>query len=100
MEFVPSLNGTIGESFVVEKFYFPDEYKQNSKEYSCNADYAILILKDDLSKDYGYLGIDTRKENVNQKQEYEVCGYPSDTSEKDKKTQWKSNGPICEAFEN
>lgn len=33
------------------------------------------------------------------KQKYEVCGYPSDTSEKDKKTQWKSEGPLNDAFE-
>ena len=66
MEFIPSLNGSVGKPFSVEKAYFPDEYKESSKEYCCNYDYAILILKNDLSSEYGYLGIDARKENINQ----------------------------------
>ena len=39
-------------------------------------DYGVLELGEDLDRDYGYLGIDARQENIEIKKEIEIYGYP------------------------
>ena len=45
-----------------------------------------MELKNDLQEEYGYLGIDTSKENVKGVEEIELFGYPS------KKALWHGEG--------
>ena len=78
--------------------YFPNEYKKLKEDFS-NYDYAILLLKNDLSSEYGYLGLDTREENIKEENYYEICGYSKDNVQEEKNAQWKSTGHIFRGSE-
>ena len=48
-----------------------------------------MELEEDLGNRYGWLGIDTSKENTKRVEEIEVCGYPGD---KESYTMWQAVG--------
>ena len=49
----------------------------------CNFDYGIIELAYDLSEKFGFLGFDTREENVVEKEEMKIYGYTFDDDYKE-----------------
>ena len=47
----------------MKKIYYPEEYRKKSKKDISN-DFGIVELDGDLEEEYGYLGIDTRENNL------------------------------------
>ena len=66
-----------GKKVKVKEAYFHEEYKKKSKKEVLPYDIGVMELEEDLENDYGFLGIDTRKENLQIKEKIEVYGYPS-----------------------
>ena len=54
-------------------------------------DIGVLELEEELAEEYGYLGIDSRENNIKGVNEIEICGYPGD---KKRRTMWSSKGSI------
>ena len=63
IKFVPavSASGKNSKGFQAKKIYFPEEYKHREDG---KYDYGIIELEEDLEESYGYLGIDTRDNNI------------------------------------
>ena len=75
----------------MKNFYYFEEYKNEEEEKpTTKYDLAILQLEQNLEKEYGYLGIDVRKNNMEGVKEVEICGYPGD---KEIHTMWNAFGP-------
>ena len=67
-----------GKKVKVKEAYFHEEYqKSQSKKEATPYDIGVMELEEDLEEDYGYLGIDARKENLQLKEKIGVYGYPS-----------------------
>ena len=63
--FSPRVNGNQGESLPVKSYFFHEKYKTETVENEKNKyDIGLLELEKDLLEDYGYLGIDSRGENM------------------------------------
>ena len=56
-----------------------------------------MELEEKLEEKYGYLGIDTRQDNVESAEKIEICGYPGD---KNLYTMWHSYGKYQQARQN
>ena len=64
LKFYPSPEGTVKKVVKVKKAYFTDEYKMWDMKDSKKYDFAILELAEDLSQQYGFLGIDSSPQNI------------------------------------
>ena len=65
MKFTPMVNGEEkGETVNVKKAYFHELYSNKSGKEASRYDLGVLELEKDLEGSYGYLGIDTRMENI------------------------------------
>ena len=83
------MNGKNGRPPVkIKKFHYPKEYA-NLKDKASEYDFAVMELEEDLSKIYGFLGIDTRTINIGRTEEIELCGYPGD---KEAQSMWSAKG--------
>ena len=52
--------GAKGRRYRAKKFYYPDEYRDAKPKSEHEWDFALMELDaDDLSDEYGYLGINT-----------------------------------------
>ena len=96
MNFYPAVNGKEGKGFPVKKFYYPLEYKTKTGMERSKYDIGVLELEEDISEEYGYLGIDASKKNVEKMMKAETCGYPGD---KPDRTMWHAVGPLEELDE-
>ena len=77
LRFYPSPSGGVTKVVKVKRAHYTDEYVLWSEKASKRYDFAILELEEDLSKEYGYFGIDSSAENiVPQKQTLVLAGYP------------------------
>ena len=62
----------------VKKAYYHENYAKKSDPREASLyDFGVLELEEDLAEEYGFLGIDTRKENIDLENDIEVCGYPA-----------------------
>ena len=66
-----------GETVEVKKAYFHELYKNKTGKEASRYDFGVLELEKGLERSYGYLGIDTRMENIKLQEKIEMYGYPS-----------------------
>ena len=57
--------------------HYPKEYESCEEEEKDEYDFGILVLKEELERTNGYLGIDSMNE-IEPLEKIEVYGYPSD----------------------
>ena len=93
LKFTPAANGKEGKSFNVKRFYYPKEYRTEINKERSKYDIGVLELGEDVSDQYGYIGIDSKQENPQETFEAETYGYPGD---KPYLTMWDVIGTIKE----
>ena len=82
----------------MKNYFFHEKYKTETVENEKNKyDIGLLELEKDLLEEYGYLGIDSKEENVKEGEEVEICGYPK--YEKDEPKMWTASGEAKEVEE-
>ena len=63
------MNGKSGRTPIkITQCYYPEEYT-NLKDKVSENDFAIMELEEELEGMYGYLGIDTRNQNIKKEEE-------------------------------
>ena len=67
--FAPAVNGQIGKTIRVKSAFFSEAYKIKSNKECLKEDYAILELEETLVDRHGYLGMDTRPQNIDGNEE-------------------------------
>ena len=80
LRFSPAVDGggSARPPIEAKQFYFPEEYCQLKGGEEHKYDIDVIELEQELDEMFGYLGIDTRKENAEGVEKVEVCGYPAD----------------------
>ena len=99
VEFSPAVNGNQGKSLPLRRYFFDKKYRTETEENEKSKyDIGLLELEKDLLEDYGYVGIDTQKDNIKSgEEEIEICGYPR---YKDEPMMWTTTGKAIQVDEN
>ena len=75
LQFIPEFRDGYGRKYPALKFAYPKSYEVVGNKNRTEDDFGIVILEEDLLEGHGYLGIDTQKENLNEKEDVQICGY-------------------------
>ena len=89
IKFSPAAEQSNGNSYKVKRAIYTEEYCSSSDK-CCPYDYALLELEKDLSQEYGFLGVNLAKHNVND-QQIEIIGYCKEEAKEWKMA--KATGP-------
>lgn len=98
MKFVLGVEGVFyTSSYKVTKWFYPNEYRQIPYDNDAY-DYAVLLLDvEDLSDEYGYLGVSVDLQDT--QQQVEIVGYRANKIPSEGKNMWSasSNFAIVES---
>ena len=64
LKFAPAANGKIGKEYSIVNVFLPKQYENLKQKNYDFYDYAVLELEEDISEDFGTLGIDTSSNNI------------------------------------